>query len=119
MITGRDLRNARAAVDEFNRPIVEFALTAGAAERFANATRANVGRSLAILLDGNVVSAPAIEGPIDGGEGYIRGRFTAQEAADLSLVLRSGALPAPIGTYSTLFIATSIAVRWSGTGRRE
>jgi protein-export membrane protein SecD/preprotein translocase SecF subunit len=97
-ITGRDLRNARSIPDENHQPAVAFSLTRDAARRFAQLTGDNVGRSLAIILDGRVQSAPQIEGRIDGGEGHIRGRFTQQEAADLSLVLRAGALPASL-TY--------------------
>jgi protein-export membrane protein SecD/preprotein translocase SecF subunit len=97
-ITGRDLRNARPIFDENNRPAVAFSLTREAARRFAQLTGENVGRYLAIILDGRVQSAPQIEGRIDGGEGYIRGAFTQQYAADLSLMLRAGALPASM-TY--------------------
>ena len=97
-ITGRDLRNARSIPDENYQPAVAFSLTRDAARRFAQLTGDNVGRSLAIILDGRVQSAPQIEGRIDGGEGHIRGRFTQQQAADLSLVLRAGALPASM-TY--------------------
>jgi protein-export membrane protein SecD/preprotein translocase SecF subunit len=98
VVSGRDLRNARASLDEFNRPAVSFSLTRDGAQRFAAFTGGHVGRLLAIVLDGRVQSAPVIEGPIDSGEGYIRGRFSPQEAADLSLVLRAGALPASM-TY--------------------
>ena len=97
-ITGRDLRNARPILDENNRPGVAFSLTREAARRFAQLTGENVGRYLAIILDGRVQSAPQIEGRIDGGEGHIRGAFTQQYAADLSLMLRAGALPASM-TY--------------------
>jgi protein-export membrane protein SecD/preprotein translocase SecF subunit len=97
-ITGRDLRNARSIPDENGQPAVTFSLTPDAARRFAKFTGAHVGRSLAIILDGRVQSAPQIEGRIDRGEGSIRGRFTQREAADLSLVLRAGALPASM-TY--------------------
>jgi protein-export membrane protein SecD/preprotein translocase SecF subunit len=97
-ITGRDLRNARPILTEDGRPGVGFSLTRDGARRFAQLTGGNVGRHLAIVLDGRVESAPQIEDRIDGGEGYIRGHFTQQEAADLSVVLRAGALPASM-TY--------------------
>ena len=97
-ITGRDLRSARPILDENGRPAVAFSLTRAGAERFARLTGDNVGRTLAIVLDGRVQSAPQIEDRIAGGEGYIRGHFTQQEAGDLSLVLRAGALPASL-TY--------------------
>jgi preprotein translocase subunit SecD len=96
-VTGRDLRNARPSLDENNRPAVQFTLNNEGARKFGMFTQANIGRQLAIVLDGRVYSAPRIESRIDA-DGRITGNFTQQEAADLSLVLRSGALPASL-TY--------------------
>ena len=96
-VTGRDLRNARPTLDEFNQPAVSFSLNREGARKFGEVTSQNIGRSLAILLDGRVETAPTIEGRITD-EGQISGTFTQQEAADLGLVLRSGALPASL-TY--------------------
>lgn len=96
-VTGRDLRNARPTLDENNRPAVGFSLNTEGARKFGAFTQANVGRQLAIVLDNRVYSAPRIESRIDD-EGRISGNFTQQEAADLALVLRSGALPASL-TY--------------------
>ncbi|MBI2222741.1 MAG: protein translocase subunit SecD [Acidobacteria bacterium] len=96
-VTGRDLRNARPTLDENNQPAVSFSLNREGARKFGTVTGANIGRQLAIILDGRVQSAPTIEGRITD-EGRITGSFTQQEAADLSLVLRSGALPASL-TY--------------------
>ncbi|MFN2446575.1 MAG: protein translocase subunit SecD [Vicinamibacterales bacterium] len=96
-VTGRDLRNARPSLDENNRPAVQFTLNNEGGVKFGTFTQANVGRRLAIVLDGRVYSAPNIETRIDS-DGRISGNFTQQEAADLSLVLRSGALPASL-TY--------------------
>lgn len=107
-ITGRDLRNARAIFDENGRPAVAFSLTRAGAERFARLTGDNVGRHLAIVLDGRVQSAPQIEHRIAGGEGYIRGQFTQQEAADLSLVLRAGALPASMTYLGGQYVGASL-----------
>jgi preprotein translocase subunit SecD len=98
LVTGRDLRNARPSIDEFNQPMVNFSLNSDGVAKFSRATAENVGRQLAIVLDGQVMSAPTIEGPIPGAEARITGRFTQQEVADLALVLRSGALPASL-TY--------------------
>ncbi|MCA1559852.1 MAG: protein translocase subunit SecD, partial [Acidobacteria bacterium] len=92
-VTGRDLRNARPSLDENNRPAVQFSLTSEGASKFGKVTSENIGRSLAIILDKRVQSAPTIETRISD-EGRINGNFTSQEVADLSLVLRSGALPA-------------------------
>jgi preprotein translocase subunit SecD len=97
VVTGRDLRNARPTLDEHNRPAVSFTLNQDGARKFGRATGENIGRRLAIILDGRVESAPVIEGRITD-EGRITGTFTQREAADLSLVLRSGALPASL-TY--------------------
>jgi preprotein translocase subunit SecD len=94
-VTGRDLRNARPTLDENNRPAVSFSLNQEGARKFGTFTQANIGRQLAIVLDSRIVSAPVIQGRIDD-EGRITGNFTTQEAQDLSLVLRSGALPATL-----------------------
>jgi preprotein translocase subunit SecD len=98
MVTGQDLRNARPSVDEFNQPMVSFSLNSEGVAKFSRATSENVGRRLAIVLDGQVVSAPVIQSAITTTDAQITGRFTQQEVVDLSLVLRSGALPASL-TY--------------------
>ncbi len=96
-VTGRDLRNARPTLDENNRPAVSFSLNNEGARKFGIFTQANIGKQLAIVLDGRVQSAPQIQSRIDD-EGRITGNFTNQESQDLSLKLRSGALPASL-TY--------------------
>ena len=96
-VTGRDLSNARPTLDEFNRPAVLFSLNQDGARKFGVFTSANIGRQLAIVLDNRVQSAPVIQSRIDD-QGNITGNFTTQEAQDLSLKLRSGALPANL-TY--------------------
>jgi preprotein translocase subunit SecD len=97
-ITGTDLRNARPTIDEFNQPAVSFTLNSEGVSKFTRVTGANVGRQLAVILDNYVYTAPVIEGRIAQADARITGSFTQQEAADLSLVLRSGALPASL-TY--------------------
>ena len=97
VVTGRELRNARPTLDENNRPAVSFSLNRDGAAKFGTFTQANIGRQLGIVLDSRVQSAPAIQSRIDD-EGRITGTFTTQEAQDLSLKLRSGALPANL-TY--------------------
>jgi preprotein translocase subunit SecD len=97
VVTGRDLRNARPTLDENNRPAVSFSLKSDGAQRFGAFTQSNIGKQLGIVLDNRIMSAPVIQGRIDD-EGRITGNFTNQEAQDLSLVLRSGALPANL-TY--------------------
>jgi preprotein translocase subunit SecD len=97
VITGRDLRNAKPSIDSNSQPAVSFSLKSDGARKFGAATGANIGRQLAIVLDNRIESAPRIDGRITD-EGQITGRFTQKEANDLSLVLRSGALPASL-TY--------------------
>lgn len=97
-VTGRDLRTASSTLDEFNAPAVRFTLNNEGVAKFSRVTSANVGRVLAIVLDNRVVSTPRIEGAITGSDARITGTFTQQEANDLALVLRSGALPASL-TY--------------------
>ena len=94
-ITGRDLRTARPSLDQNNLPAVSFSLNQDGARRFGQLTEQNINRQLAIILDNRVFSAPVIQSRITD-EGQITGSFTQQEAQDLSLVLRSGALPAPM-----------------------
>ena len=95
VITGRDLKTARAGLGQFNEPVVNFSLTHEGAQIFEDWTGANIGRPLAIVLDGRVQSAPTVEGRISDS-GIIRGQFTQQQVEDLATVLRSGALPAGI-----------------------
>jgi preprotein translocase subunit SecD len=94
-ITGRDLRTARTSLDQNNLPAVGFTLNQDGAQRFGRLTEQNLNRQLAIILDNRVFTAPVIQGRITD-EGQITGSFTQQEASDLALVLRSGALPAPL-----------------------
>jgi preprotein translocase subunit SecD len=96
-VTGSDLRGAKPTIDENNRPAVSFSLKNEGARKFGKITGENIGRYLAIVLDNRVMSAPRIEGKISD-EGRISGSFTSQEVSDLSLTLRSGALPATM-TY--------------------
>jgi preprotein translocase subunit SecD len=106
-VTGRDLKNARPSVGEFNRPIVHFSLTPQGADAFSQLTGNNIGRGLAIVLDGRVVSAPVINARISD-EGIIEGDFTQQEVQDLSTVLKSGALPAGIKTLEERTVGPSL-----------
>ena len=96
-VTGSDLRNARTSMDDVGLPAVSFSLNSQGASKFGKVTGENIGRQLAIILDGYVQSAPSIKSRITS-EGQITGSFTAKEASDLALVLRSGALPASL-TY--------------------
>jgi preprotein translocase subunit SecD len=79
-----------------NEPVVSFKFDSAGARRFGDATKENVGKPFAIVLDGKVITAPVIREPILGGSGVISGSFTVQSATDLALLLRAGALPAPL-----------------------
>jgi preprotein translocase subunit SecD len=94
-ITGDHLIDARVGFDRQNRPLVEFRFDTAGAKIFGDLTEANIGQQLAIVLDDLVYSAPVIRSRI-GARGQIEGRFSAQEAADLAVVLRSGSLPIPV-----------------------
>ena len=106
-ITGRHLKNARRSTDSNGAPAVGFYLNAEGAELFSRATEQHVGDRLAIELDGTVVSAPIIHERI-GAEGIIHGRFTIQQAEDLSLMLRSGALPASLSILEERNVGASL-----------
>jgi preprotein translocase subunit SecD len=106
-ITGRDLRSARPSLDQNNQPAVSFTLTNDGSRRFGTLTEQNIGRNLAIVLDSRVFSAPRIDGRITDN-GQIYGSFTSQEAQDLSLVLRSGALPAELEYLTELTVGPSL-----------
>ncbi|MGE4251200.1 MAG: hypothetical protein AB7F09_17570 [Parvibaculaceae bacterium] len=100
-LDGRDVEEASASVEPVtNEPIVNFKFNQRGTERFARLTRDSVGKSLAIILDQEVISAPRIIEPILGGSGQISGNFTIAEANNLAIALRSGALPAPISFIS-------------------
>ena len=97
VISGDNLVDAQPQFDnQSNQPIVRFTLDRLGAQKFGKITTENVGRRLAIVLDNFVISAPQIREPITGGSGTISGGFSFQESTDLALLLRSGALPAPI-----------------------
>ena len=97
VMSGENLIDAQPSIqNQNNEPTVSFTLDRLGAQKFGRATTDNVGKRLAIVLDGEIVSAPNINEPITSGNGMISGNFTFQEATDLSLLLRSGALPTPL-----------------------
>src|SRR5256886_6615636 len=95
MVGGDTLTDAQATFQN-NEPVVSFKFDSARAKKLGDATRANVGKPFAIVLDNKVISAPVIREPILGGSGIISGSLTVQSASDLALLLRAGALPAPI-----------------------
>lgn len=97
MVGGDALVDAQAGFDQRNgTPVVNFRFDSAGAKLFGEVTRDNVGRPFAIVLDNKVISAPRINEPILGGSGQISGNFTVQSANDLAILLRAGALPAPL-----------------------
>ena len=106
-VAGNDLRGARRDVNEWQDPIVAFDLQPEAASRFEAATEANIGRVMAILLDGEVISAPTIKGSISN-RGSIYGGFTIETADDLALKLNSGAIPADISVEEEWAVGASL-----------
>ena len=97
MVQGEDLTDAQPGFDQRSgEPVVNFRFNLRGGQRFGEVTSANVGKPFAIVLDGKVISAPRILGPITGGSGQISGRFTVQQANDLAVLLRAGALPAKL-----------------------
>lgn len=94
---GQHIRDARLAFNpETSEPVVNFKLDQEGARIFEDMTRENIGRPLAIVMDGSVITAPVVRSVIGGGSGEISGSFTASEAGNLALLLRAGALPAPL-----------------------
>ena len=97
LVSGGDLTDAQPGFDQrTGEPIVSFRFNTSGARKFSQATLENVGQPFAIVLDNEVISAPVIREPITGGSGQISGSFTVQGANDLAILLRAGALPAPL-----------------------
>jgi preprotein translocase subunit SecD len=97
LVSGGDLTDAQPGFDQRSgEPIVSFRFNTSGSRKFAQATTENVGQPFAIVLDNEVISAPVIREPITAGSGQITGSFTVQQANDLSILLRAGALPAPL-----------------------
>jgi len=97
VLSGDNLIDAKPTMNsQTNETVVSFTLDRVGAKKFGKATSTGVGKRLAIILDGKIISAPSVREPIIGGSGQISGNFTFQSATDLALLLRSGALPAPL-----------------------
>ncbi|OMH41318.1 protein translocase subunit SecD [Desulfurobacterium indicum] len=107
ILTGAYLKDAYPSVDEYNMPAVSFELKSQGAKIFEQYTASHIGTRLAIVLDNKVQSAPVIRSQI-GGKGQITGQFTYQEAKDLAIVLRAGALPAPVKIIEETTIGPSL-----------
>jgi len=108
-VTGRDVATARVSIDQnTSEPYVSVDFNATGARAFADLTDTNVGRRLAIVLDGNIHSAPQIRERIPSGRAQITGGFTTEEATDLAIVLRAGALPAPVQVLEERTVGPSL-----------
>jgi len=108
-VTGSDIRSVHRSVDEWNNPAVAFTLNSDGGKRFEQATGENIGKLMAIVLDGKIQSHPVIQTKIPAATGgIIQGTFSLEEAEDLVLVLKSGALPATIKTLENRTIGPSL-----------
>ena len=108
-VSGEDLTDAQPGFDNNSgQPIVTFRFNSNGARRFAVTTQEAVGRPFAIVLDNQVISAPVIREPITGGSGQISGNFTVQQANDLAILLRAGALPAPLKVVEERTVGPSL-----------
>jgi preprotein translocase subunit SecD len=98
VVGGEDLDDAKSTFEQQQggRPIISFTFNSAGGRAFCNATRANIGKRLAIQLDGEIISAPVVQSAICGGSGIITGQFTTQQTQEQALLLRSGALPATL-----------------------
>jgi preprotein translocase subunit SecD len=95
-VTGKSLEDAKTSFDNLGRPVVTLEFDKEGARQFDEATATNIGRQIAIVLDGKVISAPVVQERISGGSAQISGNFTTDEAQRLAIMLRAGALPVPV-----------------------
>lgn len=108
IIDGEMITDARVAYDQNSQPVVAFSLDSRGAQLFGDFSGNNIGKRMAIVLDGKVYSAPVIRERIGGGSGQISGNFTPQEASDLAIALRSGALSAPVQVVEKRSVGPSL-----------
>ncbi len=108
LLTGAHLKNAQVQYDRFGRPVVAISFDEEGAKLFAQATTLNVGKSIGIYLDDNLISNPVVQEPIMGGEAQITGRFTLEEAQNLAILLRAGALPVKVEVIENRSVEPSL-----------
>ena len=119
LVSGQNLVDAQPGFDSrTGEPIVTFRFDAAGAKRFGRVTQDNVGLPFAIVLDNKVISAPVIREPILGGTGQISGNFTVQEANDLAVLLRSGALPAKLSVIEERTVGASLGADSIEAGKK-
>jgi preprotein translocase subunit SecD len=107
-ITGADLKSAYSGSDQYSRPIVNIEFTPEGTRKFHDVTARSVGKPLAILLDGKVISAPQVNEAISGGRAQISGQFSNQEVRDLVIQLKAGALPVPVKIISNQVVGPTL-----------
>ena len=110
ILEGAMIKNAQAAQDENGLPCVAFELNDEGAKRFAEATAANIGKTISITLDGETISAPTVNSVIAGGKGQITGNFTADEAKNLATLILSGALPLNLTQLEVSAISATLGI---------
>jgi protein-export membrane protein SecD len=118
VVSGEELVDSQASFDgQSNEPVVTFRFNSAGATRFAKITRDNVGRPFAIVLDNKVISAPVIQTAITGGSGQISGNFSVADTVNLSILLRSGALPAPLVIIEERTVGPSLGADSIASGK--
>ena len=118
IVGGEHLADAHADFSE-GMPVVAFRFNSFGSKRFGTATRNGIGRRLAIVLDGKVITAPEVKSAITGGSGIISGNFTVQSASDLALMLRSGALPAPLDVVEERIVGPGLGTDSIEAGKKS
>lgn len=116
MVAGEHLVDAQPTYSE-GQPVVSFRFDTVGGQRFAQATSANVGRPMAVVLDGKVISAPRINSPIVGGSGIITGGFSVKEANELAILLRAGALPADLTSVERSTVGPELGAESIAAGK--
>jgi len=117
MVTGEMLTDAQPAMDQ-QGPVVSFQFDSIGAKRFCDVSKENIGKPFAIVLDGEVISAPVIQSAICGGRGQISGGFTVKETADLALLLRAGALPAELDVVEERSVGPTLGSDSVASGKK-
>ncbi len=118
LVSGGELTDAQPGFDQRSgEPIVSFRFNSSGSRKFAQATSENVGQPFAIVLDNEVISAPVIREPITGGSGQISGSFTVQAANELAILLRAGALPAPLTVIEERTVGPGLGQDFDRKGR--
>jgi len=118
IVSGESLVDAQPSFDEYNRPVVAFKFDSLGAKKFGDTTKNNVGQVFAIVLDNKIIMAPRISVPILNGSGVITGHFTTQETQDLALLMRAGALPAPLKVLEERTVGPGLGADSIASGER-